>query len=90
MNPKVATLNGPVIHDSMPTSTEVNAARSFLRGRVFSRAGEIAPRRFAAAAKESGSSFSDLLSVIARSYAGGQGQDAQRQSDVSNAAKSGA
>jgi hypothetical protein len=90
MNPKVATLNSPVIHNSMPSADEVNKARSFLRGQVFTRAGEIPPRRFAAASKETGSSFSDLLSVIARSYAGGQGSDLQRQEDISAAAKSGA
>jgi hypothetical protein len=90
MKPKVATLNSPIIHDSMPSSSEVNSARSYLRGQVFTKAGEIPPRRFAAAAKETGSSFSDLLGVIARSYAGGQGQDLQRQEDITSAAKSGA
>ena len=88
MKPRVASLNGPVV-DSMPTGAEVRNAKSFLRGATFNRSGEIQPRKFAAAAKETGSSFGDLLKVIARSYAQGQGQDAQRQTDISSAAKSG-
>lgn len=89
MQPRIAKLNGPVI-DSMPTSDEVRASRSFLRGHIYNRAGsEISPRRFAAAAKETKSSFSDLLGVIARSYAGGQGQTEQRQTDISSAARTG-
>ena len=90
MKPKVASLNGPII-DSMPTPGEVREAKSFLRGHIYNRAGsEIQPRRFAAAAKETGSSFSDLLGVIARTYDQGQNAAAQRQTDVSNSAKSGA
>jgi hypothetical protein len=90
MKPKIASLNGPII-DSMPTPQETKAARSFLRGHIFNRAGsEIQPRRFAAAAKETGSSFTDLLGVIARTYDQGQNAAAQRQTDISNSAKSGA
>lgn len=90
MKPKIASLNGPIV-DSMPTSQETQAAKSFLRGHIFNRAGtEIQPRRFAAAAKETGASFQDLLGVIARSYNQGQNASAQRQVDISNSAKSGA
>lgn len=90
MQPKIAQLNGPII-DNMPTGPEVQAAKSFLRGHIYNRAGtEIQPRRFAAAAKETGSSFSDLLGVIARTYNQGQNAAAQRQTDISNSAKSGA
>lgn len=86
MLPKVAQLNGPII-DAMPSGDEIRSARSFLRGHIFNRAGsEIQPKRFAAAAKETGASYTDLLGVIARSYNQGQGQDAQRQADVSAAA----
>lgn len=86
MNPKTAQLNGPII-DSMPTGQEVQAAKSFLRGHIYNRAGsEIQPRRFAAAAKETGASFTDLLGVIGRTYDQGQNAAAQRQSDISKAA----
>jgi hypothetical protein len=88
MNPKVATLNGPIV-ESMPTGPEIRNAKSFLRGATFNKSGEIQPRRFAAAAKETGSSFGDLLKVIARSYGQGQNQEAQRQTDISNAAAAG-
>lgn len=87
MQPKTAQLNGPIIHP-MPSGDEIRSARSFLRGHLYNRAGtEIQPKRFAAAAKETGASYSDLLGVIARSYSAGQGQDEQRRIDVSNAAK---
>lgn len=86
MQPKTAQLNGPIIHP-MPTGDEVRSARSFLRGHIYNRAGsEIQPRKFAAAAKETGASYSDLLGVIARSYGEGQAADSQRQSDISAAA----
>lgn len=88
MKAKTASLNGPIV-SSMPTPAEKANAKSFLRGRVFNRSGEIQPSRFAAAAKETGASFPELLKVIARSYQGGQGQDEQRRIDVSNAAASG-
>ena len=90
MKPKIASLNSPVV-EAMPTGSEVREARAYLHGATFNRNGtEIQPRRFAAAAKETGSSFGDLLKVIARSYGEGQNQEAQRQQDISDAAKSGA
>lgn len=90
MQPKTAKLNGPIIHP-LPTPDEVRSAKSFLRGKIYNRAGsEISPHRFAAAAKETGASFSDLLGVIAKSYMGGQGQAEQRQADISASARSGA
>lgn len=82
MKQKVATLNSPVV-SAMPSGDEIRQARDFLRGHTFNRAGsEIPPRRFAAALKETGAHPDDLLAVIARSYAGGQGQDADRQSEL--------
>ena len=87
MQPKVATLNGPVV-EAVPTGPEIRSARSFLRGHIFNRAGQdVSPSRFAAAAKETKASYSDLLGVIARSYNQGQNQSAQRQADISAAAR---
>jgi hypothetical protein len=89
MKQKVATLNSPVVGD-MPSGAEVQQARDFLRGHTFNRGGsEIPPRRFAAAQKETKAKPEDLLAVIARSYAGGQGQDAERQSEVHSIAAGG-
>lgn len=89
MKQKVATLNSPVV-GPMPTGDEVQKARDFLRGHTFNRAGtEIPPRRFAAALKETKAHPADLLAVIARSYAGGQGQDAERQSEIHDIAAGG-
>ena len=89
MQPKIATLNGPVV-EAMPTGDEVQKARDFLRGHTFNRGGsEIPPRRFAAALKETGAHPNDLLAVIARSYAGGQGQDLERQEEVHDIAQQG-
>jgi hypothetical protein len=82
MQPKVATLNSPIV-EAMPTGPEVQLARDFLRGHTFNRAGsEIKPRAFAAAAKETGASHADLLSLIARSYMGGQGADIDRENEI--------
>ena len=82
MQPKVATLNSPIV-ESMPTGPEVQLARDFLRGHTFNRAGsEIPPRAFAAAVKETKASHADVLSLIARSYMGGQGQDLERQNEI--------
>lgn len=52
---------------------DIRQARAFLYQRRI-HAKVIAPRRFAAAAKESGKSFGDLLKDISRMYLGGQGQ----------------
>jgi hypothetical protein len=82
MQPKVATLNSPIV-EAMPSGPEVQQARDFLRGHTFNRSGsEIKPRAFAAAAKETGASHADLLSLIARSYMGGQGADIDRQNEI--------
>lgn len=89
MQPKVATLNSPIV-TPLPTGDEVRQARDFLRGHTFNRAGtEISPRRFAAAQKETGASQHDILSIIARSYAGGQGQDVERQNEIHDIAAQG-
>jgi hypothetical protein len=89
VNPKVATLNSPIV-EAMPTAAEVQLARDFLRGHTFNRAGsEIKPRAFAAAVKETGASHADILALLARAYAGGQGQDFERQSEIHDIAASG-
>ena len=89
MQPKVATLNSPIV-SPMPSGAEVQQARDFLRGHTFNRGGsEIQPRRFAAAVRETGASHRDILSVIARSYMGGQGQDIERQGEIHDIAAQG-
>ena len=89
MLPKVAKLNGPIV-ESMPTGPEVQEARNFLRGHIFNRGGtEIRPRAFAAAKKETGASHRDILALLARAYAGGQGADIERQDEVHDIAASG-
>lgn len=54
------------------TPADVRRARAFLheRGVPFE---SVAPRRFATASKELGRTFADLLSLIMRLQAGGQG-----------------
>jgi hypothetical protein len=90
MQPKPAHLNTPIVNPAMPTGDEVQKARDFLRGHIFNRAGtEIPPRRFAAALKETGAHPDDILSLIARSYMGGQGQDIERQNELHDIAKGG-
>lgn len=51
----------------------IRQARAFLYQRKI-HAKVVAPRRFAAAAQETGKSFGDLLGDIGRMYLGGQGQ----------------
>jgi hypothetical protein len=68
----------------------VQEARAFLRGHIFNRGGsEIPPRAFAAAKKETGASHKDLLGLLARLAAGGQGQDIERQSEIHDIASAG-
>jgi len=89
MQPKVAHLNTPIV-ERMPTGAEVQAARDFLRGHIFNRGGtEIPPRAFAAAKKETGASHSDILGILARIAAGGQGADFERQSEIHDIAAGG-
>lgn len=65
---------------------EIRAARAYLRRRGVGSA-EIPPRRFAAAAKETGKTFSELLRLIARLYQGRQnsiGANAENLSQISS------
>jgi len=63
---------------------EIRAARAFLRKRDISTK-EIAPKKFANAAKELNKGFRELLKSMARMRAGGQNQSAQRREDISQA-----
>lgn len=55
------------------TSKEVREARAYLQGHGI-RSSDMAPRHFAASAKELGLSFRDALNYLARLLSGGQGQ----------------
>jgi hypothetical protein len=89
MLPKVAKLNTPIV-ESMPTGPEVQQARDFLRGHIFNRGGtEIPPRAFAAAKKETGASHQDILAILARIAAQGQGADSERQQEIHDIAAGG-
>ena len=68
---------------------EVRAARSYLRSKVKAGTGDIPPRHFANAAKETGMGFQDLTGVLARIYAGGQNESLYREMAVEQGAASG-
>lgn len=61
---------------SKVSPAEIRAARGFLRTHAKARSGEIPPHKFAAASKELGVGFRELLRFISRLYAGGQNADA--------------
>jgi hypothetical protein len=67
---------------SKASPAEARAAKSFLRTHAKARSGEIPPRKFAAASKELGVGFRELLRFISRLYAGGQGEGAFRMDRV--------
>lgn len=54
-----------------PTSGEVQAARAFLHTYAGATSSDIPPRHFAAAAKELGIGYKELLRTIAHLYQGG-------------------
>lgn len=68
-----------------PTPEEVRKARAFLRRRGIATH-QVSPRKFAAASKEQGKSFSDLLKFIARLMDGAQGEAAKRREKIHKAA----
>lgn len=70
------------------SAAELRQARAFLRGKAKAGSRDIPPRRFAAAAKELGVGFRELLSLIARLQSGGQGVSQQRQELLREAVKS--
>ena len=61
---------------------EVRSARSFLRQNLKAGTSDVPPRKYANAAKELGMSFSDLASLIARMYAGGQNESFYREQAI--------
>lgn len=63
---------------------EIRAAKAFLKKRKLTP--PISPARLAAASKEQGKSFSDLIRFIARTYEGQQNEQAQRREVVLAAA----
>ncbi len=63
------------------TPPEVRKARAFLRSKNVTTK-EIPPRKFANSAKELNKGFRDLLRTIAQMRYGGQGQSAQRRSNI--------
>lgn len=66
---------------SETSSKEVQAARAYLYSRHGKGLG-IQPKKFAAASKELGVGFRDLLRFIGRQYARGQQQSTFRQEDI--------
>lgn len=58
---------------------EVRSARGFLRQKLKAGTADISPRHFANAATELGLPFSGVAAVLARLYAGGQGEAFYRE-----------
>lgn len=73
----------------MAAASQVRKARQFLRKRAKAGTRDISPHKFAAAAAEQNASFSDLLRFISRLYAGGQGEQFQRQEQINAIAQRG-
>jgi hypothetical protein len=67
---------------------EVRKARAFLRSKNITTQ-EIPPRKFANAAKELNKGFRELLKGVAQMQLGGQGQSAQRRSNIRREAENG-
>ena len=63
------------------TPPEVRKARAFLRSKQITTK-EVPPRKFANAAKELNRGFRELLKDISQMRYGGQGQSAQRRSNI--------
>lgn len=68
-----------------PSPEEVRRARAFLRRRGIGTH-QIPPRRFAAAAKEQGKTFTELLKFIGRLLDGSQGEAGRRREKIFKAA----
>ncbi len=60
-------------------ATQVRAARGFLRQKLKAGTGDISPRHFANAAAELNMPFADVATLLARLYAGGQGDAFYRE-----------
>lgn len=69
---------------------DVRHARGFLRQKLKAGTSDISPRHFANAAQELGLPFSGVAAVLARLYAGGQGEEMYREQALEeNLAKGG-
>jgi tRNA isopentenyl-2-thiomethyl-A-37 hydroxylase MiaE len=68
-----------------PSPEEVRKARAFLRRRGIATH-QISPRKFAAAAKEQGKTFTELLRFIGRLMDGAQNEAASRREKIFKAA----
>ena len=68
-----------------PTPEEVRKARAFLRRRGIATH-QVSPRKFAAASKEQGKTFGELLRFIGRLLDGAQGEAAKRREKIFRAA----
>lgn len=71
------------------TAAQLRAARAFLRGEAKAGSKDIPPRKFAAAAKETGLGLRELLGLIARMQSGGQGAQQERHELVRKAVENG-
>ena len=60
-------------------ANQVRQARGFLRQKLKAGTGDISPRHFANASTELGLPFSGVAQVLARLYAGGQGEAFYRE-----------
>ncbi len=72
------------------TPPEVRAARSYLRSTLQAGSQDISPRKFANAAKELDVSFDQLADLLARLYAGGQGEYFDREQALEQGLANGA
>jgi len=72
----------------VPTPKEVQAARAYLYSR-HKLGFRISPRKFAAAAKELGVGFRELMRFIMRLYAKGQHGSEFRRAEISRQASTG-
>lgn len=71
-------------------ASDVRHARGFLRQKLKAGTSDISPRHFANAAQELGLPFSGVAAVLARLYAGGQGEEMYREQALEeNLAKGG-
>lgn len=72
------------------TPPEIRASRAFLRRKLKAGSADVPPKHFANAAKELGMGFSDLTTVLARLYSGGQNQSFYREQALEQGVATGA
>lgn len=64
------------------TGGEVRAAKTYLGKHAKARTKDISPRRFAAAAKEQGAGFSEVLKLISYYYASADEREQMRHDQL--------